>query len=105
ASALAVWGGKEDVALLIPMLKDGDVFARGAVFEALARLKDPSCAEAVAEHLVPFDQRGSAAKVLRALGPAGEKATLKYLAHDDWGVRLEGCKILQEIGTKPSVPD
>jgi S1-C subfamily serine protease/HEAT repeat protein len=104
-NALAAWGGKEDVPLLMPMLNDADVFTRGAVFEALAKLKDPSCAEAVAEHLVPFGERGNAAKVLRALGPGGEKATLKYLNHDDWGVRLEVCKILQEIGTKESVAD
>jgi S1-C subfamily serine protease/HEAT repeat protein len=103
--ALGFWGGKEDVPLVIPMLNDADVFTRGEVFEALARFKDPRCAEAVAEHLVPLGERGNAAKVLRAVGPAAEKAVLKYLTHEDGFVRMEACNILKDIGTKQSVPE
>ena len=103
--ALAAWGGKEDVPLLIPMLKDPDVFVRGSVFEALAKFKDERCAEAVAEQLMAPDQRGNASKTLKALGPVAEKAVLKYLPHVDWGVRLEACNILKEIGTRASVPE
>jgi S1-C subfamily serine protease len=102
--AYAHWAGKDGLPKVLPLVKDDNGLVRWAAFDSLKEWKDERCVDVVAECLVPFDRRGKASEVLRAVGQPAEKATLKYLTHQDWGVRLEVCRVLQEIGTKESVP-
>ena len=67
---------------------------REAVLDALAVLKDPATAEAVAARLV--DTRDKAAAALKAIGRPAEAAAMKYLTHDDIWVRTEACKVLED---------
>lgn len=103
AKALIVWGTPKSVPALIPLLGDESVWARGAAMDALAATKDPKAAEALAERLDEFGVRGHASKALKAMGATAEKALVPLLKHKDWGVRLEACKILGEIGTNASI--
>ena len=41
---------------------------------------------------------------LIALGPAAEEPVRGALAHDDWTVRLDACRVLKEIGVPASLP-
>jgi hypothetical protein len=97
----ALWGPKECVTALLKLLKDDWPFVRMAVLEAFGQLKDERTVEAVAE-CVPKD-RGPASAALRAMGSMAEKAVIKLLRHEDWGVQLEACNILKDIGTKESI--
>ena len=73
ARALASWGGKENTPALVKVLNDTDIESREAALDALAALKDPSAAEAVAARLT--DTRDKAAPALKAIGrPAAEAA-------------------------------
>jgi hypothetical protein len=102
--AYGLWAGKDGVPHLLPLTKDDNGLIIWALFDFLKEFKDERSIDAVAEALVPFDRRGRAADVLRGIGPKAEKAALKYLTHSDWGVRLEVCRLLRDIGTKQSVP-
>ena len=96
AKVLGFWGSKENTAELVKLLKDPVIWVRWAALEALAELKDPSAAEAVAARLT--DTRDKAGTALKAMGPEAEPAVLKYLTHNDIWVRTEACKVLEEIG-------
>jgi hypothetical protein len=102
AKALAVWGGPENTPALAKALKDPEFGVRWAVLDTFKALHDPAGADAVADALVT--DRGKAAEALRAMGPGAEPAVMKYLNHSDGFVRMEVCRILQEIGTKECVP-
>src|SRR5207244_1590321 len=67
-------------------------------------LKDERAAEPLAGCLGDFQLRGHAVVALKALGPAAEKAVLRLLEHPDVGIRVRACGILQEVGTRASVP-
>ena len=103
AKALGVWGGPENVGALTAALRDDDFHFRGAVFDALAALHDPASAEPVAAFLDSQQDRGRAAKVLKAIGPDAEKAVIPYLDHREVFTRVEACKVLQAVGTQASV--
>jgi hypothetical protein len=104
AKALGVWGGKENVPALIQALRDPAFNVVWAVFDALERLKDPSSADPVAAFLGTPQNRGNAAKVLKAIGAPAEPAVIKYLQAGDPFVRMEAANILKEIGTEACVP-
>jgi HEAT repeat protein len=48
--------------------------------------------------------RRPASKALRTMGPMAEAEVGKYLRHSDWGVQVEACKVLKQIGTRKSIP-
>ncbi len=105
--ALAVWGTKEQVPLLLQVLQEKSphsTLTRLRALEALAQIKDEQTAEAVAECLIDLGLRAQAARALLALGSKAEKVVLKYLTNQDRFVRWEVCKLLKEIGTSASVP-
>lgn len=102
AKALAVWGGPENTPALVKALKDPEFGVRWAVLDTFKALHDPAGADAVADALVT--DRGKAAEALRAMGPGAEPAVMKYLNHSDGFVRMEVCRILQDIGTQECVP-
>jgi LSD1 subclass zinc finger protein len=101
AKAAAVWAPKESVPALLKLLNDDNPAVRWAVLDAFGKLKDERTVDGVAE-CVPRD-RGMATLALKAMGSMAEKPVAKLLKHQDWGIRLEACNILKEIGTKESV--
>ena len=102
ARLLGDWGSKESAKALADTLSDPQGNVRGAALEALRKIKDPSCADAVAALLSTFE-RGSAADTLRAFGPEAEPAVLKYLESNDLWARTEACKVLRVIGTDAAI--
>jgi predicted Zn finger-like uncharacterized protein len=102
--ALAVWGTKESVTAILPLVADSNLFVRWEAMKALGALKDERAAEPIAKRLTEGQDRPHASQALQALGGKAEKAVQPYLKHDDWTVRLEACRILKVIGTKESKP-
>lgn len=102
--ALALWGGKDAAKSLAGLLEDKDVFVRFAALDALGPLKVKETAPAIAARLTPLGDRMKASQALLAMGSDAESAVAKELKNNDWGVRLEACKILKEIGTAASLP-
>jgi HEAT repeat protein len=102
AKTLAYWGGKECTPAIIQGLSTDDHFFKESLLDAVAAIKDPAAADAVADCLPKNRER--AGKALRAIGSEAEGATMKYLTHPDVFVRTEACKVLKVIGTKKCIP-
>jgi beta-lactamase regulating signal transducer with metallopeptidase domain len=102
AKALGAWGSPRDTAALLPLVDDPSFAVRWGAMEALGRLRAGSAATAIAERLK--QDRAAASAALKAIGPAAERPVIAALSHEDWPVRLEACHILQEIGTRASLP-
>jgi hypothetical protein len=102
AKALGVWGDKESVPVLLKLLDDDDVFVCRDVLAALGQLKDERAIEPIARRLKDFKYLHPAGEALRAMGGKAEKAVIPYLKDPEVFVRLEACRILEEIGTKDS---
>jgi hypothetical protein len=100
--ALAVWYVPAVLPDMVQRLQDESGLVCGYAFDALAAVKSPAAAEAVAARLA--DDRGHAAKALKAMGPLAEPAALKCLKHADPKARVEAIKVLGEIGTAKSLP-
>ncbi len=102
-AAIAVWGTKENVPSLLPLLEDKDGWRRVAVVKILGDLKDERAVEPIAKMLGNWFGRGEASQALQKIGSSkAEKVILPFLTHADAGVRTEACKILGVIGTKES---
>ncbi len=102
ALALKTWADADSVPAMIAAIDPGTKRVREHLFRALVRLKADAAAEVVAKYLVPADERGLAAETLVRLGLASEKPTIDQLRNDDWGVRYQAVRVLQQIGTKRS---
>jgi hypothetical protein len=100
--ALGNWGTRDNVPAMLKFLDDPSPFIRWETMSALAKLQDERAIEPIAKHLVNFHDRGKASQALQTLGAQAEKTVVFYLKHNDWGVRLEACKILKLIGTRQS---
>lgn len=102
--AYIAWAGKDGVPNYYKFLKKEDNFiVRAILIEGLSNLEGIRAAEPIARCLVHLTDRNVASKALKAMGPGVEMVVLRYIDDRDWGVRLEVCKILQEIGTKASI--
>jgi HEAT repeat protein len=105
--AAKVWGTKENTATLLKLLgtfPQGDTGGNARVIEALAVVRDPKAAPALAQGLTHDDERGLVSKALQAMGPQAETAVLPFLESEDRPARIEACLILAEIGTGKSLP-
>jgi hypothetical protein len=102
--ALGTWGTRESVPALVGMLEHKDVFTRKAAIVALGKLPDERGAEAVAGCLEDGQLRGDASQSLQLMGAVAEKAVAQRLDRNDFGIKLEACRILKVIGTKVSIP-
>ena len=101
--ALAACDPKEAAPQLAKLLEDEAPPVRQTVMRVLKDLKDPRVAEAVAARLPTDTFR--AADVLKAMGPAAEKAILPYLADKYAGpTRFWVFNVLKDIGTAASLP-
>jgi predicted Zn finger-like uncharacterized protein len=107
--AMEVWAGPENVPAILRLLDsnptgfEGDECRKRAI-DTLAKLKDARGAPAVARNFKQPFEREWTRRSLIALGPAAEDAVLPYLEDDDWGVRVEACHTLKQIGTRKSLP-
>jgi hypothetical protein len=102
AKTLVYWGGKECTPAIIEALNEDDHFFKVSLLEAMATIKDPAAAEAVAACLEK--QKEKAGRALMAMGSEAEPAVVKFLTHRDVFTRTEACKVLKVIGTKKSIP-
>jgi HEAT repeat protein len=101
AKALIVWATPDSVPALLQALDSKNVWVRRHSMEALGKMKEESAAQPIAAHLVPGDDRQAASKALQLMvGTKAENAVIPYLLHNDEGVVIEACRVLQAIGTK-----
>jgi predicted Zn finger-like uncharacterized protein len=103
AKALVVWATAEQVPALIKALDQNHRDTRLAAMTALGKLGDKRAVAPIARHLKEPFEREEAGKALIALGPTAEATVLTYLDDADWGVKVEACKVLKEIGTAKSL--
>jgi HEAT repeat protein len=104
--ALGVWGGHEEVPILLKALDDWTEkkWNRWSIFTALELLKDPSSAEAVVARLTNREDRIHVHRVLKGIGPPAEPFVWKYLDHPDREVRHAAYGCLQLAGSAISIP-
>ncbi len=101
--ALTACDPKEASPKLAKLLEDDSPQVRQAAMRALKELKDPRAVDAVAVRF-PKDPV-FAGEVLKAMGPAAEKAVLPYLAEKHAGTtRFWALLIIKDIGTAASIP-
>jgi HEAT repeat protein len=101
--ALVVWGTPANVQVIIRAVDDDSNEVRQLAIQTLIRLKDPRGAEAIARRLTNFFDRDLAMRALQDMGPAAEKAVVKYFHHKDNDVRERARRLLQDYHTQPSV--
>jgi predicted Zn finger-like uncharacterized protein len=101
--ALAVWGTPKEVPGIVRAVDDDAGEVRQLAIQTLVQLKDPRGADAIAGRLSNFFDRDQAAKALQEMGPAAEKAVVKYYHHKDSEARERARRLLQEYNTKPTV--
>ena len=102
--ALGTWGRPESVPVVIASLQDPALLVKLAAVDTLGKLKDERAAEPLAKVLPDPGLRAPAAKALQSLGAKAEKAVLELLKHSNPEIRLEGCRLLKDIGTADSLP-
>ncbi len=95
--ALGTWGTSASVPALIKRLDDESFAVRWAVFEVLGAKKDARAAQPIAKWLEK--DRGFASNALRKMGPSAASAVAAQLDTKDWGMRIDVCHLLKEIGT------
>jgi beta-lactamase regulating signal transducer with metallopeptidase domain len=103
AKALATWGTAETVPPLVKLLDDSAFAVRHAALDALGASRDSRAAEPVAQRVANAQDRATALRALRALGPSAEAAVRGLLQNPDWSVRVEACRILKDSGGPESV--
>lgn len=107
AAALETWATADNLPALVRFLEDsglGDADARRSVMRALAQLKDSRGTKAIAQQLFTRDAQ-SAVAVLKSMGPAAEPTVIGLLDHQDPMLRQAMCGVLEEIGTRRSIPE
>jgi HEAT repeat protein len=106
--ALKVWLDKEAVPGLLAILEEntpGFRFRgpRNQVIELLVLLKDERAVAPLVRRVSVREDRGGAVKALKEMGPVAEIEVLKLLYSSDNAVKVEGCHILEVIGTQKSL--
>lgn len=103
--AIGTWGNKESGTALVKALNHASPATRQAVLESLGKIKDERVLLAVVQRLALPQDRNAASAALKAYGPVAETVVAGVLqASPDRTVKVEACRILQEIGTKRSAP-
>jgi hypothetical protein len=102
AEALANWGTAAEAPALLKIL-EGSGFDARAAGRVLGKLKEKRAAPVLAAKLTDMSWRFEAAAALTAIGTPAEGVVAKLLKDKDWGVRLEACRILQQVGSKDSL--
>jgi hypothetical protein len=101
--AMLRWAAVENIPTLKRMLESRKGFERIGIFEVLGTMKDERAAVVLAEYFPDFFDRPHVTKALQAIGSPAQSAVHPHLKHQDWGVRVDACKLLKEIGTSESI--
>jgi HEAT repeat protein len=104
AKELARIAGQESVPILVKALDSRLPGVRDHCLAGLERLRSPKSARVVARLLADRDGE-QAVRVLQAIGAPAEAEVRPYLRHAGHSVRLRACRVLEEIGTRASLPD
>lgn len=99
---LVIWGGKYSVPILIDLLDKDKLGHSETLYDALAQLKDPQGAEAVARHLGDFFSHRSAENALRKMGSVAEDALIKTAPSNNPDASLAAVQLLGEVGSEKS---
>src|SRR5262249_35069157 len=104
ARALGVWGTADSIMPLIQKVTDQNERMRHLVMESLGKLKAEQAVDAISQRLTIDGDRPVASKALQAIGgPKVEIVGQKCLGLANEGLCIEGCHILQAVGTKNSL--
>lgn len=90
------------ITLLIEQLTDRRSSASRVVY-ALAKIKNPRAAEAIASMMTDFFTAKDASAALRRMGPVAEDAVLELSNSSALSMQVEACKILGVVGTEKSL--
>jgi hypothetical protein len=102
--ALARWGTEKDVELLLPLLTNENAFLRAEAIEALSWLGGADAAKAMVERAGYLSDRIHVIRGLERMGRVVEDVVASaFLESEDTSLRLEGCKLMQTIGTEQSL--
>jgi hypothetical protein len=103
--ALAIWWNKDTAILLCKTVTDAtNRDLRHRSMDVLAKTADPALAAHVAARLPFNEDRGHAAARLRQMGRVAETAVAPYVLDKDRDVRNDALRIIEEIGSRASVP-
>ena len=98
----------DQVPVLVKVLNDSDMSIRQNAIKALTRLHDPRAIGPLVEVIARggnFNNISSdAGNALISEGPAAESAVLSLLDEKNVDTRRQACVILQQIGTRASLP-
>jgi hypothetical protein len=103
AQALEKWGTAEEIPELLTVLADDSQIVVNSAMRALGRLHATDAIETLVARLAENQSRLAASEALKAMGADAEEQTLTALDDPEWTVRLEACRILEQIGTEKSV--
>lgn len=105
AKALAVWATADQEKDFIRLLSTNDFMVRPSAIQGLAKCPTTSSAKVLASQLKELSSRGEASKALKSMQASiVEPQVIPLLKDKDVFARGEAVKILQEIGTKKSLP-
>jgi HEAT repeat protein len=102
-AALGVWGTDEDVPALLGMVDLGPAAQRQGAVAALAKLKDPRGAAAVARLLKEPGERFRARSALTEMGPVAEEGLWPLFDTDDDAMLRDVLLTVLRVGTARSV--
>jgi hypothetical protein len=101
AKAMVQWRTDDTVPALIKLLDHSQHDVRWKTAELLGGLGDARAAEPLAARL---KKEGIAVEpALRTLGPAAESALIGLLRHPEWQIRVQVCRILEDVGGKEAL--
>lgn len=100
---LPQWSGKESAELLIRLLEDKSALIRLSAIDALVETHSPLAAQALVKKWDKAEPE-RISRALIALGSDVEPMVLPFLNNNSSDVlRIEACRVLQEIGTGESL--
>jgi predicted Zn finger-like uncharacterized protein len=103
-TALCLWATADSIPAVIKCLDNQSPEVKRRAADALANLKDPRGAAALARRLPKLAETSQVGRALEAMGPAvAEKEVVKYYFDSNIIAQQEARRILKAFGTKPGV--
>jgi hypothetical protein len=103
--ALTVWWNKDTVVVLCKAVNDPvNQQLRHKCIDAMSKLGEPAIAANIAYRLKFAEDRFHAGNALRSMGTPAEPHVAPYLLDPDKDVRHEAARIIEQIGTRASLP-
>jgi|GEM_PF-4561894 len=100
-AALLVWADRTSVPLILPHVASENRAVREGAIRALAGVKDPRAATAVAAQLGKSSHE--AGDTLRKMGNVAEDAVIDVLKNGETKAQCQAAKVLGDIGTRDAV--